>query len=377
MNNPHRFILEPYKGPSTRYTCPQCRKPREFTRYVDTVTGELLPEYVGKCNRADSCGYHEPPREFFREHGVIPYTEGTLNLAADREEPSRPLYLHSRKEVAQLRGNSEQNTLSAYWRCRIGAERWDEVARKYALGTWTDGTLASAAVFWQVDLHGNIRAGKMMLYDPATGKRRKDVRSTSFAHYERTGRNAGDLNVQQCLFGEHLLKEWPIEATVAVVESEKTALIASALMPEILWLATGSLGGFTLEKLHVLAGRKVLAYPDLSPEGKAFAHWKQKALEIAPLFAVLHVSDLLERHASEAARSAGADIADLLFQSKRIEDDQQSQTQAPKSDIPAVIRSEAEVVLARWAEKNPAILNLLNILELDLSAARIVKQPPL
>ena len=42
----------------------------------------------------------------------------------------------------------------------------------------------------------------------------------------------------QCLFGEHLLKQYP-KKVVALVESEKTAVICAGLMPRFLWLATG------------------------------------------------------------------------------------------------------------------------------------------
>jgi hypothetical protein len=254
-----------------------------------------------------------------------------------------------------------------YWRNRIGVDRWDAVARDYALGTWQDGPLAGAAVYWQVDAHGNVKAGKVMLYDGATGKRRKDVRSLSFVHFENTGRNAAELNVEQCLFGEHLLKGWPMDAPVAVVESEKTAMIAAALMPTYRWVAVGSVGGFALGKLQALTGRKVLAFPDLSRDGSAFAKWKEKAVEIGPLFDAVHVSDVLERIATDADRDAGLDIGDYLL--RPVAD--ATPTVNPPVDIPAMILSDAEILLSRWAERNPAINTLVDVLDLDLSAAKI------
>lgn len=56
-----RYIPEPYKGMSTRFTCPQCNKRREYTRYIDTRTGEYLPNEYGICNRKGKCGYHLSP----------------------------------------------------------------------------------------------------------------------------------------------------------------------------------------------------------------------------------------------------------------------------------------------------------------------------
>lgn len=376
MNTPHRFILEPYKGPSTRHTCPQCRKPRELARYVDTDTGELLPEHVGKCNRADACGYHYPPRDYFRDTGTSPdHADGTV-WPSKPEQPQRPAYLHDRAEVVALRAHPERNTLSAYWCNRIGAERWSAVARDYALGTWQDGELAGAAVYWQVDTHGRVKAGKIMLYDPSTGKRRKDVRSTSWVHHERTRKSAGDLGVEQSLFGEHLLRGWPMDKPVAVVESEKTAMIAAALMPSFLWVAVGSVGAFTLAKLQPLTGRKVLAFPDLSRDGSAFAKWREKAVEIGHLFDAVHVSDLLERMATAADREAGLDIGDYLLRSS----DGITTATAPDTstpvNVPAMILSEAETVIQRWAERNPAINTLVDVLGLDLKSAKITKLNP-
>ena len=43
----HRFILEPYKGVSTRHTCPNCHRQRCFSKYIDTEKQIKFPEYVG------------------------------------------------------------------------------------------------------------------------------------------------------------------------------------------------------------------------------------------------------------------------------------------------------------------------------------------
>lgn len=64
-----RFILEPYnRHQRNRYTCPSCGKHREFTRYIDTQGAIFFPEYVGKCNRINNCGYHYTPAMYFDGH---------------------------------------------------------------------------------------------------------------------------------------------------------------------------------------------------------------------------------------------------------------------------------------------------------------------
>jgi len=112
-------------------------------------------------------------------------------------------------------------------------------------------------------------------------------------------------SLSQCLFGEHLLKEVP-DYPVAIVESEKTAVIAQAKMPAYIWLATGSLTEFKPAKLNILKNRKVVAFPDLG----AFDRWQQKAsaLEIQNYrFRLPRKKPLLKNK-----REQGLDIADFL-----------------------------------------------------------------
>ena len=67
--NTYRFILERYRGISTRYTCPQCGRKHTFTRYIDTENNnQYISDNVGKCNRLDKCGYHYTPRQYFEDN---------------------------------------------------------------------------------------------------------------------------------------------------------------------------------------------------------------------------------------------------------------------------------------------------------------------
>lgn len=115
-----------------------------------------------------------------------------------------------------------------------------------------------------------------------------------------------DFNLNQCLFGAHLLKG--NVKPVGIVESEKTALIASLYFPECTWLASGGKNGLNIEKMAVLKGRKVILFPDLD----GFELWTQRAQELSPLLDV-KVSDLLDRKASEEERKGKLDIADYLL----------------------------------------------------------------
>jgi hypothetical protein len=183
----------------------------------------------------------------------------------------------------------------------FGVEVSKELISCYFIGTskyWEGAT-----VFWQIDISGKVRTGKIMLYSPTTGKRVKEP----FNHitWVHKALKQPEFELRQCLFGEHLLHDKT--KPVAIVESEKTAIIASAYLPQFIWLAVGSLNNLNAEKCLVLKGRTVILFPDLN----GFEKWSNKAMELSHL-AVFTVSDLLERKATEAERKQGFDLADYL-----------------------------------------------------------------
>lgn len=70
-----------------------------------------------------------------------------------------------------------------------------------------------------------------------------------------------NFNLSQCFFGEHQLAKEPAAKDIAIVESEKTAIIATVYLPDFIWLAAGQLNGLTLEKFKPLAGRRITLSP--------------------------------------------------------------------------------------------------------------------
>jgi hypothetical protein len=150
-----------------------------------------------------------------------------------------------------------------------------------------------------------------MQYNPGTGRRIKhESGAIDWVHnkLKKAGTLPEDFNLQQCFFGEHLLKVYPSKY-VAIVESEKSAIIASCIMPELVWLAAGNLNGLSIEKCQALKGRDIMLYPDLG----AFEKWSLKAVEIhEKCNCKVTVSTLLEDEASDSDRANGLDIADFI-----------------------------------------------------------------
>jgi hypothetical protein len=96
---------------------------------------------------------------------------------------------------------------------------------------------------------------------------------------------------------------------IAIVESEKTAVIASVYMPEFIWLAAGSVNNLKPEKLYHINERDLIAFPDLG----CFAKWLEITKESFKSTGIkLIVSDFLELNATRTEIEAGFDLADFL-----------------------------------------------------------------
>jgi hypothetical protein len=300
--NQYRYTLEPYKSPQSRHHCPQCgSKTKTFSRYIDTQTLEYLGDTVGRCSREHNCGYHYTPKQYFDNHieaGVTTAYHNAIDL------PLLGPSIIPKKIVKCTLTAYDHNNL-VLWLCKqFGEGTAFELAERYCIGT--SNHWPGATIFWQIDTAGKARTGKIMLYDVATGRRVKQP--FNHIHWMHKLEYAG-FYLKQCLFGEHMLAHEPGKP-VALVESEKTALIASVHLPQYLWLATGSLHNLSAEKCQVLKGRKVILYPDVN----AHTQWQQKATDLQLLIhkTRFEVSDFLELNATDKERKEGWDLGDYL-----------------------------------------------------------------
>lgn len=198
---------------------------------------------------------------------------------------------------------SESNNFIQYLQKLFGIEITNNLRNKYLIGT--SNKWLGATVFWQRDIEGNIRTGKIMQYNPNNGKRIKEP--YELIYWEHKALNQPDFNLKQCLFGEHLINQNLIKP-IAIVESEKTAIIASIYLPNLIWLSVGSISYLKAEICKPLKGRTVILFPDLN----GFEKWKLKASELLHI-ANFSVSDLLDKKANEFEKEQGLDIADYLI----------------------------------------------------------------
>lgn len=313
----HRcFSLQKYTGINSRYTCPNCGRKRCFTLYVDE-DGQQLSEQVGRCDHESSCGYHYKPREYFRDHPEIdgsdwrdaPLVRTTVAAIHRLPEAPKTLFTIPEEIVARSVRPAIHSTFTIFLSHLFDDSTVLSLVTRYKLGV----TRAGDVIFFQIDAKGRCRTGKIMKYNPDTGHRIKDPDTKgriSWVHALMKYANAlpQDWQLTQCLFGEHLLSLHP-DATIALVESEKTAVIASAMMPEYLWLATGGKSQFN-DRLSILLGRDIIAFPDVD----GYDTWVQKASNLPNLN--IKVSNILQLHATFEEQQQHIDIADWLIRTK-------------------------------------------------------------
>ena len=304
------YSLQKYTNPSSRHTCPGCGRHHCFTLYVDE-NGDPLHETVGRCDHESSCAYHYTPKQFFADHPDL--KPGPDWREAKPQRPSKPIrtepYTIPFKYVRLSVRHDRDSDLITYLRTQFDDFVIEQLIDEYQIGV----TRSQATIFFQIDCQGRCRTGKIMRYDSSTGHRIKDESvpgRISWVHSElkRSGVLPDGWELNQCLFGESLLPKYP-DKVVALVESEKTAIIASALMPKYLWLATGGKSCIN-DRLLVLRGRKVVAFPDVD----GYEDWTRKLAAYPDLG--IKISPVLQQNATPEDLENHIDIADWLIRSR-------------------------------------------------------------
>ena len=127
---------------------------------------------------------------------------------------------------------------------------------------------------------------------------------------------------------------------VAIVESEKMALVVFHFITDFIWLATrGMHGCFNSEAMQVLDCREVILFPDL----KATEEWKWRLPILESVCKHTTCSNLLERMATDGQRSQRLDIADFLL-----------------------MKNTPQMILARRVERTPVLQTFIDTFGLEL-----------
>ncbi len=331
--------LEKYKGTKSRYTCPSCGSRNCFARYVEN-TGDYLSEDVGRCNRESKCGYHKKPKDFFAENPQIKSdfkkrkkrapnygfveTHTQPNPQTAQDEPDFIPFGYFKPTL----GNYERN---AFVRFLLNLFQNSANDVQTALKSYFIGTYETYTCFPYIDRSSRICKAKLIRFDHSTGKRLKSEFDTSSLSAKlKLGRN-----YKQSFFGEHLLEN--SDKPIAVVESEKTAVIASICLPQFIWLATGSKQSLKPEKIAQIGQKEIILYPDAD----GFELWQEIALQSCFQNLSVKVSSLIEETTTDEQKANGFDLADLLIdeQITRLEQ-QKNFTEVYNAKLEAVLNDE-------------------------------------
>lgn len=347
-----------------RHICPQCEKGKTYTRYIDTKTKEYIPEKYGKCERLNNCVYHLNPYKdgyhkkiWSQENGKNWKPEPTQRIYKPPLPKPKQTFIPTDLFKASLNDYSN-NSFAQYLTQLLGTEKAKELIERFYIGTskyWNSPT----TVFWLIDIKKQIAGGQIVLFDKngntykETKKNGTKKRFNSWVHsaikntYKKDNKPLPEwlknyiANSPKfpCLFGLPQLDKEPLTKPVAIVEAAKTAIIATAYLPQYIWLAVGSLSYLNKNRLKDLKGRNITLFPDKG----GFDSWNSKAISLKDL-ANFTVSDLLERKEAEK----GSDLADYLIKYNwRIFQPEESKEQI-KEPIPEPEPIRAEPLPSDW-----------------------------
>ena len=162
----YRFHLEKYR-PNSKLTCPQCKKLRCLVHYVDDQGIIKFPNYVGRCDHENSCGYHYTPKDYFHDNPDMKPKDwdddtplyNKVGTTKGKEEPKsvEPSFIPMVFVSKSLSAYKTKNPLYQYLCGVIGEDEVKRIFRLYLVGT--GNKWGGCTVFWQIDANARLAIG--------------------------------------------------------------------------------------------------------------------------------------------------------------------------------------------------------------------------
>ena len=223
----------------------------------------------------------------------------TPSFRALRQELGLP---RPAKAVVQVSADSDfcREVVARGW---LTEEQMAHAAERYRLGRSRSGR----CIFWMIDEMGRV-------YDGHIGNS-----WVSAMLKAREPELLKDWHTEHCLFGLHQLKNEKIKelknkTSVAVVESERSAVILSEVLPEYIWLASVYPMNLNVRTLQPLCGRRVVLFPPTDETGETFLAWVEVADQARRVLHLdISVSTVLEERATEEQKRRKIDLVEYLW----------------------------------------------------------------
>ena len=229
-----------------------------------------------------------------------------LQLNATPHEGLHPSETEVRSMVEECRADDSDDCREIIASGLLSAEQLHHAAERYRLGK----SLSGKTIYWMIDDRQRVLDGH--IGDGWASQMLKAREPKLLSHWHAT----------HCLFGLHLLppptaKAGEVHGTkpVAIVETERSAVILSELFLEQVWMAGVTAANFTIEKLEPLRGRRVILCPGTDDTMTKYVSWLEMADMACRRYHLdISVSKVLEEYATPDQKRREVDLVDFLFE---------------------------------------------------------------
>ena len=296
-----RVMFKSISKLSSRYN--EAENNRKYTNALHTSHKVGIASFIYMCRQ------HGIDTNRFYIKDTVDYAQPIATPVNHRQRSVTPVAIQREYVARSLDRNLRSDFVSFLKLLVADVDRVVEIVNVYQLGVTKDDHV----IYWYISSDNVVRMGKVMAYK-AEGHRNKFYTPLSIPkELSKRGELSADYAIKQTLFGEHLLNLSTSEGkTIGIVESEKSAVICSLCIPDLLWMATGSKGNLQEERLSAIKERNSILFPDTDKDGGAYRQWMNRSKELNANGWHLQVSDYLERVATIEQRLAKIDIADLF-----------------------------------------------------------------
>ena len=133
---------------------------KSFVYLVNADTGEIVGLDYGKCERVFKCGY----KKFKSGNGTVlaSYLQQNNSIPEVQTKPDT-IYPSIKKD--SLKGWTTNNLVLHIWRnTKVHYDDICDMIYQYGIGTSTHTFYKNGCIFWQTDINGDVRTGKIVQY---------------------------------------------------------------------------------------------------------------------------------------------------------------------------------------------------------------------